>query len=364
MYSPSSQNVELNERLPASVYMERCLHLASLGKGNTAPNPMVGAILVYEGRIIGEGYHEKFGEAHAEVNCIHSVKPVDRPLIPLATLYCSLEPCSHHGKTPPCADLIIREKIPIVVIGCRDPFPAVNGKGIEKLRANGVTVDFPVLEEPAKEMNRRFFTFHHEKRPYIILKWAQSSNMKIAADPDKRILISNKYSNRLVHKWRSEEAGILVGTTTALLDNPALTTRLWTGKNPVRIVLDQNGRLPDSLKIMDGTVPTIVLNGKTEKHSGGITYKKLNEDIPMIPSILSALHASHILSVLVEGGKKLLQSFIDAGSWDEMRVITNNELNIREGISAPEIRNAILVNSETFGTDTVSYYHNNAPMPR
>ncbi|HEY8732982.1 MAG TPA: bifunctional diaminohydroxyphosphoribosylaminopyrimidine deaminase/5-amino-6-(5-phosphoribosylamino)uracil reductase RibD, partial [Puia sp.] len=221
-----------NENTGGVIFMERCLQLAELGAGFTAPNPLVGAVLVHEGRIIGEGYHQKYGGPHAEVNCIQSVKTADRSLIPYSILYVSLEPCNHYGKTPPCTSLILREKIPRVVIGCRDPFSEVNGKGIEKLMANNVAVEFPVLENLSREKNRRFITFHEKKRPYIVLKWAQSINLKMAGKAGERIRITNEFSNRLIHKWRSEEAGILIGTNTAIQDNPELTTRLWEGKNP------------------------------------------------------------------------------------------------------------------------------------
>ena len=252
--------------------MHRCLELAGHGSGYVSPNPMVGAVLVHSGRIIGEGYHQRYGQAHAEVNCIDSVSETDRRLIGESTLYVSLEPCAHFGKTPPCTDLIIKHKIPKCVVGCRDPFKEVDGKGIEKLRAAGVHVEVGVLEKECKELNKRFFTFHTEHRPYIILKWAQTGDGFIAGplNPSaswrrtfedsgetkviqERLLISNEYSNRLVHKWRSEEASILVGTNTALLDDPELTTRLWTGPSPVRIVLDMNLRLPSSLKMFNDT---------------------------------------------------------------------------------------------------------------
>ena len=337
-------------------FMKRCLHLAGLGSGFTAPNPMVGAVLVHEGRIIGEGYHREYGQAHAEVNCLLSVKNEDRALIPDSILFVSLEPCVHHGKTPPCTDLIIREKISKVVIGCRDPFAEVNGKGIEKLQAHGVRVEYPFLEELSKEKNRRFFTFHQKKRPWIILKWAQSVNHKIAAKSGSRIQISNDYSNRLVHKWRTEEAGILIGTNTALSDNPELTPRLWPGKNPARIVVDRKLRLPDSLKIFDGNSQAIVLNDMTDLSAGKLLFKKTNPETPGIPALLSALHDLHILSVLVEGGAKLLQSFIDAGIWDEMRVITNHHLIIPEGISAPDFKHADLLKSERLENDTIDYF--------
>ncbi|MEJ0080771.1 MAG: bifunctional diaminohydroxyphosphoribosylaminopyrimidine deaminase/5-amino-6-(5-phosphoribosylamino)uracil reductase RibD [Puia sp.] len=252
--SSASLKVHDFTRTPADdIFMERCLKLAELGAGYTSPNPLVGAVLVHKGKIIGEGYHQQYGGPHAEVNCLDSVKEADRSLIPDSSLYVSLEPCVHHGKTPPCTDLILREKIRRVVIGCRDPFSEVNGKGIEKLLAHGVQVNYPVLDEQSKELNRRFITFHQQKRPYVILKWAQSANHKMAGMSGRREMISNQYSSRLVHKWRSEEAGILVGTNTALLDNPELTVRLWDGKNPVRIVVDLGLRLPDSLKLFDGT---------------------------------------------------------------------------------------------------------------
>jgi diaminohydroxyphosphoribosylaminopyrimidine deaminase/5-amino-6-(5-phosphoribosylamino)uracil reductase len=342
-------------------FMQRCLHLASLGAGYTAPNPMVGAVLVHAGRIIGEGYHEKFGGPHAEVNCIRSVKAADQELLPAATLYVSLEPCAHHGKTPPCADLIIQQRIPRVVIGCRDPFPEVDGRGIEKLQANGVELVFPVLEEKSISLNLRFFTFHRQKRPYVILKWAESANHKIADRSGTRVQISNEYSNRLVHKWRAEEAGILVGTQTALLDDPLLTARLWPGKNPVRIVLDKTLRLPDTLKIFDRSVPTIILNEKKENQSQNLDYKKIGFNKPCIPGILSALYSLNMLSVLVEGGAALLQSFIDSGSWDEIRVITATQSEIPEGLAAPARRNSVFIRTENYYSDRIDYFLNDGP---
>ena len=358
MSSPSTDLPGIKNRPSHADFMQRCLQLAASGVGYTAPNPMVGAILVHNERIIGEGFHEKQGSPHAEVNCIQSVKSGDRPLISSSTLYVSLEPCCHHGKTPPCTDLIIGEKIATVVIGCRDPFPAVNGKGIEILKANGIVLEYPVLEGFAKLINRRFFTFHEKKRPYIILKWAESANHKMAGISGKRLKISNSYSDRIVHKWRSEEAGILVGTNTALLDNPELTTRKWTGKNPLRFVLDQKLRLPDSLKIFNGIQPTIILNGEKELQSGQILFKKIKGDEMNISNIISSLHSLNVLSVLVEGGAKLLKSFIDDGTWDEIRVITNRELELEQGISSPEFKDANLIKFEVYGSDTITYYEN------
>ena len=245
--------------------MERCIELARLGAGFVAPNPMVGSVLVFEDRIIGEGYHQLYGKAHAEVNCIsdaaikHATSASNGEsfdaILQKSAIYVSLEPCAHFGKTPPCADLIISKKIPGVVIGCRDPFKEVDGKGIEKLLAAGVKVRLGIMEEKCRELNKRFFTFHTLKRPYIILKWAQSVDMKIAGD-NSRVLITNEITNRVVHKWRSEEASILVGTNTAMTDDPSLTNRLWSGNDPIRLVVDMNLRLPDSLKLFDGSVKT------------------------------------------------------------------------------------------------------------
>lgn len=240
--------------------MHRCLQLARLGAGAVAPNPMVGAVLVHEGRIIGEGYHRQYGCPHAEVDCLQSVLEGDKHLIPQSILYVSLEPCAHFGKTPPCADLIIGHKIPHVVVGCRDPFPAVNGKGIEKLQAAGTHVEAGVLEAACRKLNERFFTFHQQHRPYVVLKWAQTADGKMAKDGPERLLISNAMTNRLVHRWRSEEMAILVGTNTAWADNPSLTTRLWPGPNPVRLVVDLHLRLPKNLHLFDASAPTLVFN--------------------------------------------------------------------------------------------------------
>ncbi len=358
MTLPSPQFSVIKDEASHEIFMQRCLQLAGLGAGYTAPNPMVGAVLVHEGRIIGEGYHQQYGEAHAEVNCLKSVPPDDRALIPASTLFVSLEPCSHFGKTPPCADLILRERIPRVVVGCRDPFPMVAGKGIEKLLAGGVQVTYPFLENQALQKNRRFITFHQQKRPYIILKWAESANHKIAHDGVGHFRISNEWSNRLVHKWRAEEAGILVGTNTALLDNPQLSARLWPGKNPVRIVLDQNLRLPQNLKLFDGSVNTVILNGQKDLQKTNLVFKKMPEGKHVPESILASLYEFNILSVLVEGGRALLQSFISAGTWDEMRIITNEEMIIPAGLSSPEIKDAKFIRSESFGSDTIRYYKN------
>lgn len=320
-----------------SLFMLRCLDLARLGSGYAAPNPMVGAVLVHDGRIIGEGYHEAYGEPHAEVNCINSVAEADRQLIPESTMYVSLEPCAHHGKTPPCADLLVSMKIPRVVIGSLDPFPEVNGKGIARLQAAGIDVVSGVEEEACGSLNKRFFTFHRMHRPYIILKWAQSANGKMAGEEATRLFISNHRSNRLVHKWRSEEAAIMVGTRTAMIDDPALTTRLWSGRHPVRAVVDMDLRLPQTLRLFNRKYPTIVFNTIKHDEQESLLYYQVSRDSELVHQAVNAFYQLKIQSVIVEGGARLLQSFIDAGLWDEIRVITNTGLFVPEGLSSPEL---------------------------
>jgi diaminohydroxyphosphoribosylaminopyrimidine deaminase / 5-amino-6-(5-phosphoribosylamino)uracil reductase len=339
-------------------YMHRCLQLARLGAGTVAPNPMVGAVLVHEGVIIGEGHTQPYGEAHAEVMCIDNVSATNKAFINSSTLYVSLEPCAHFGKTPPCADLIIENKIPNVIIACRDSYEEVNGKGIEKLKAAGINVTVGVLEKEALELNKRFFIFHQQQRPYIILKWAQSSNKKIAGADDKRIFISNEFTNRLVHQWRSEEAAIMVGTTTVLKDNPALTTRLYPGNNPLRLVIDMDLKLPVTSQLFDGTVKTIVFNGLKQTEEENISFYKIKKDEKSIPQILNVLYQLKIQSVIIEGGAKLLQSFIDDNLWDEARVITNTAMQIPEGITAPVLKDKKLTAEEIILTDTIEYFIN------
>lgn len=359
-------------------FMYRCLELAKQGAGYVTPNPMVGAVLVHKEKIIGEGYHQQYGQAHAEVNCIRSVREEDLYLIPQSTLYVSLEPCAHYGKTPPCADLIIQQKIPKVVIACRDPFKQVDGKGIEKLQAAGIEVIFGMLEKEAKKLNIRFFTFHTKHRPYIILKWAQTADKKIApqisgtpntppSEGEARLLISNEYTNRLVHKWRSEEASILVGTNTALLDDPELTTRSWPGPSPIRLVVDMNLRLPKDLKLFNEKAPTIIFN--TKKHDienfspspsgmAGVGLYQVTEDVNLVHQIVYALYQMKIQSVLVEGGAKLLQSFIDENLWDEIRKIENEELRIENGLAAPVFTGEKKILEEKLLTDKIEIFIN------
>ena len=338
--------------------MHRCLELAKPGAGYVAPNPMVGAVLVHENRIIGEGYHQVYGKEHAEVHCIRSVKEEDRPLLSKSTLYVSLEPCSHHGKTPPCADLIIEKKIPAVVIGCRDPFKQVDGRGIEKLKAAGIQVTAGVLEKEAVSLNKRFITFHTHHRPYIILKWAQTANGKIAQGTASRLQISNDYTNRLVHKWRSEEASVLVGTTTAQADDPQLTNRHWQGHHPVRMVIDKELRLPPSLRLFDKQVRTIVFNFIKHDEQPHLLYYRVTGDVSLVHQVVHALYRLNIQSMLVEGGAGLLQSFIDENMWDEARIITNRELRVPAGLAAPVLTNGILQQQEQLFSDSIDFIIN------
>jgi len=336
-------------------YMMRCLQLAQLGAGNVAPNPMVGAVLVYENKIIGEGYHQQYGDPHAEVNCINSVKEENRLLIAQSVLYVSLEPCSHFGKTPPCSDLIIRNKIPKVIIGCQDIYKEVSGKGILKLQNAGVEVITGILEKECMELNKRFFTFHQKRRPYIILKWAESFNRKIGS-AYKRILISNEYSNRIVHKWRSEESAILIGANTALQDDPLLTVRLWQGKNPVRIIIDKDLRVPRLLNIFNADSKTIIFNLVKNSTEENLIYIKVRKE-NFLSDLMNSLFEMNILSVIIEGGAKTLQSFIDDGLWDEARVTTNEEIIIENGISSPEMKNFIFQKQERYSSDIITYYY-------
>lgn len=348
------------------VYMHRCIQLALLGAGNVAPNPMVGAVLVYNNQVIGEGYHRQYGQAHAELNCIRDAETrfgdgmiLGQPfneVLEKSTLYVSLEPCAHFGKTPPCADLIIEKAIRQVVVGCRDPFMQVDGKGIEKLQTAGIEVVTGLLEEECTAVNRRFLTFHTKHRPWILLKWAQSADGNIALHNRSRVYISNDITNRLVHKWRNEEAAIMVGTNTALADDPSLTTRLWPGNNPVRMAPDMHLRLPQTLQIFNGDVQTIIFNGIRHESQDNITYYRLQPDRPVLPQMVQALYRLNILSVLVEGGTALLQSFIDAGLWDEARIITNNELMLPGGLPAPRLPGAVINEHCSILSDTIRCY--------
>lgn len=318
------------------IYIERCLQLAEKGKGAVAPNPMVGALLVHQGRIIGEGFHQQYGKAHAEVNCFDSVTEQDRQFIPLSTMYVSLEPCAHFGKTPPCAHRIVKEAVKRVVICNTDPFEQVAGKGIQILESAGIEVVTGVLEEKGKWLNRRFFTFHQQKRPYIILKWAQTESGFFAPKDHSRLQMTDEYSSRLSHQWRREESAILVGFTTAMNDNPQLIDRYGQANQPLRIAMDKDLKLPKSHHLLVQDYPTWIINQHKEVTMGHLHFIQLDFKQDFIPQLLNRLYQANIVSIIVEGGVQLLQSFIEAGIWDEARVFeTPNVLS--EGLLAPSL---------------------------
>ena len=321
------------------IFMSRCLQLALNGLGHAAPNPMVGSIVVHKGRIIGEGYHQECGQAHAEVNAINSVKETE--LLKESTIYVNLEPCSHWGRTPPCADLIIKHRIPKVVIGCVDSFEQVSGRGIQKLRDADCEVITGVLEKEALELNKRFFTYHQKKRPYIILKLAQTKDGFIdklrndASEPAQ--WITNEHARTLVHKWRTEEMGILVGTNTALKDNPKLNVRSWFGSNPIRIVIDRALRLPENLHLFDQSIPTIVFTEEiSPKKSKNIIFQTANLQPDQLDDLLLKLYEQKMQSIIVEGGAELMESFVNQNKWDEARVFIGNRF-FGNGVKAPHI---------------------------
>ncbi len=319
------------------IFMQRCFDLALLGVGDVAPNPMVGCVVVHDGRIIGEGYHQKYGQAHAEVNAIRSVQNTE--LLRQSTLYVSLEPCAHWGKTPPCSDLIIESRIPHVVIGTIDPFAKVAGKGIERMQKAGINVEVGVLEQECRELNRRFFTFHEKKRPYILLKWAQTLDGFIDTDRTETqhpTWITNALCKRLVHKQRSEESAILIGTNTAEFDNPALTVREWKGNQPVRLVIDRKRRLSKELTVFDQKEQTWVFTEIQEEDVERLKFIRLDFGRDILPQMLTELYQRDILSVIVEGGSVLLSSFLQEDLWDEAYIYTGNQF-FGKGVKAPEI---------------------------
>lgn len=338
-------------------YMRRCIELAKNGLCNVAPNPTVGAVIVCDGRIIGEGYHVRCGEAHAEVNAIRSVK--DESLLKRSTIYVSLEPCSHYGKTPPCADLIIEKQIPRIVIGCRDPFSKVAGRGIQKLQNAGREVIVGVLEEECLHLIRRFITFNTLRRPFITLKWAESADRFIDIEriDGNPVLLSSPLTSMLVHKKRAENTAIMVGRRTALLDNPSLTVRNWYGRNPIRIVLDRNLSLPNDLQIFNGEVPTLVFTEKEHPEEKSVSYITIDFAHNPLNQIMEELYQRNIQSLLVEGGSQLLQSFIDNELWDEA-YIEKCPKRLYSGVKAPEISNNFSYSTEEhFGRQIWYYVH-------
>jgi diaminohydroxyphosphoribosylaminopyrimidine deaminase/5-amino-6-(5-phosphoribosylamino)uracil reductase len=345
-------------------YILRCLELAKKGIGTTRPNPSVGAVIVHNNKIIGEGFTSPYGGPHAEVNAINAVQ--NQKLLKEATIYVTLEPCSHHGKTPPCADLIIEKGIPNVVIGCLDTNSLVSGKGIERLKKAGRNVIVGVCQKDCIEHHRRFFTVQNKKRPYIILKWAETKDGFIAPlikDEQKPVWISNQYSQQLVHKWRSEEHAILVGTNTVIADNPSLTVRGWKGNNPVRVVIDKNLRIPSEVTVFDKNIQTIIITEEKEhiisnnsEKSHALIYEQIDFSSHVAEQICEVLHKHQIQSVIIEGGAKTLQTFIDANLWDEARVFISDVV-FGKGVKHP-IFNAKLSSEEKIDNDTLRIYRN------
>lgn len=331
-------------------YIARCLQLAKNGFNNAAPNPMVGAVIVHNDRVIGEGYHVRCGEAHAEVNAIRSVK--EESLLKESTIYVSLEPCSHYGKTPPCADLIIEKQIPKVVVGCMDPFSLVAGRGIEKLRNAGIEVKVGVLEEECQHLIRRFITFNTQKRPYITLKWAESADgfIDVLRTDGHPILLSSPLTSMIVHKRRAEHKAILVGRRTALLDNPSLTTRNWYGENPIRLVIDKDLTLPRELQLFDGQVKTLVFTQQdVTSVQNSVEFVRLDFSRNILPQIMEVLYQRKVQSVLVEGGSTLLQSFIEDDLWDEVYIETS-PIMLKAGVKAPQMKDkCIFLTDNNFG---------------
>ena len=339
--------------------MYRCIQLALSGEGFVALNPMVGSVIVYNDKIIGEGFHRCYGEAHAEVNAIASV--ADHSLLKYSTMYVNLEPCSHYGKTPPCSELIIRKGIPKVVVGCLDPFPEVSGRGIRMMQEAGIEVEIGMLEDDCRQLNKRFLTYVQQKRPYIILKWAQSAdgfldkNREIGTE-EKPVRLSDDFTQIMVHKMRAEESAILIGTRTALLDNPLLTTRLWSGKNPLRIVIDKELSISPDFHLLDNTVPTLVYTNKTVQDEKNIVYQTLDFSKDILPQIMDDLYERRIQSLIVEGGNILISSFIQSGLWDEANIETA-KAPIKSGVPAPNLKGKLL-NVQKCKNSIVSCYEN------
>lgn len=340
-------------------YMQRCIDLAKNARGNTYPNPLVGCVIVHNSQIIGEGYHHKAGEPHAEINALNSV--IHKNLLPESTLYVNLEPCAHYGKTPPCSLAIIQHKIRRVVIGCLDTYHEVAGKGIEMIRNSGIQVDVGILEKESRALNSRFFTFHEKHRPYIILKWAQTQDGFIDIAPDlknetKGLWITDDICKKLVHKWRTQEQAILIGTNTAEMDNPQLTARLARGNNPLRIVIDLQNRLPENLYIKDQTTPTLIFTQQNRASKHNIEYAIIHNANNIWEEIFNELYTRNIQSLIIEGGAIVLHDIITKNMWDEMRIFIGPGFFMR-GVPGPTI-NIKPVSTISVGNSELQIFYN------
>ncbi|CAA9281934.1 MAG: Diaminohydroxyphosphoribosylaminopyrimidine deaminase / 5-amino-6-(5-phosphoribosylamino)uracil reductase [uncultured Adhaeribacter sp.] len=347
-------------RLADELFMRRALELAMLGASTTRPNPMVGCVVVYKNKIIGEGWHQRYGGPHAEVNAINAV--ADKSLLPESKVYVTLEPCSHYGKTPPCADFLIEHQVRSIFICNTDPNPLVAGRGIRKLLDAGCEVHVGLLEDEGLQLNKRFFTFHGQKRPYIVLKWAETADGYIAEPDLKPLAISGNLARKLVHKWRTEEQAIMVGTHTALADNPRLNAREWTGSQPVRIIIDKDLRLPPNLHLFDKSQATLVYNYERGEHQPNLEYVKVTPVNDLLEQLLPDLYQRNIQSVLVEGGTILLNYFLEAGLWDEARVLRSSQF-LNAGLKAPVQPLARLQTVSKVGADELYLYYNNQSLP-
>ncbi len=336
-------------------FMRRALDLAHLAIGYARPNPLVGCVVTHEGRVIGEGWHRQYGGPHAEVNAVAAV--ADQELLKKSRVYVTLEPCAHHGKTPPCADLLIAKGVPEVVICNEDPFPLVAGRGIEKLRAAGVKVETGLLAEEGRWLNRRFFTFQEKKRPYLVLKWAETADGFLAGRYFQQVQISSPQAGLLTHQWRTEEQGILVGTRTALHDNPRLSARDWSGQQPTRLVIDKNLSLPPTHHLLDGSQPTLIYTYRQPYHMANLDLVHLSEANDLMPQVLADLYQRQIQSVLVEGGPTVLNALINAGLWDEIRVF-RSPMKLGQGIAAPKLGFSGLRERTNVGPDELFWYVN------
>jgi len=339
--------------------MQRCLQLAALGLGKTAPNPLVGAVVVWKDQIIGEGYHHAAGQPHAEVEAIRSVD--DKSKLSESCIYVNLEPCNHTGKTPPCTELILEHKIPKIIVGQTDPNPEVSGSGIRRLRENKLEVIEGVLQKEALDLNKRFNIFHTKKRPFILLKWAETKDgfIDVFREPGQAAnpaWITDEYCRMLVHKWRTEEPSILVGTRTAILDNPKLNIRAWSGKNPLRLVLDRSGKLPSDLNLFDQSQDTWVFSDQKKDSKKNLKYYQIPSETDDLEYLLNTLYKENIQSIMVEGGSELLSSFIQNGLWDEARVFVGPG-SFGKGVAAPQFSHPRRSQSSV-GNSTLSIYRN------